>query len=93
MLTPHDPPVSVAPDDVGRDMPDPSVLLCADCIDAYRNGIEPGGTACEARAIARERGRLGKFTTTQQRDFEAAHAEGLHDGAPREFCPDCERSA
>lgn len=89
MLTAHDPPVSVAPDDVKRDMPDPSILLCADCIDAYRNGIEPGGTACEARASARER-RLGKVTTAQQRDFSAAHAEGLHADAPREFCPDCE---
>jgi hypothetical protein len=67
MLAAHDPPVSVAPDDVKRDMPDPSILLCADCIDAYRNGIEPGGTACEARASARERGRLGKFTACARR--------------------------
>lgn len=26
-----------------------TVKLCDDCIDAYRNGIEPGGSACEAR--------------------------------------------
>ena len=32
-------------------------------------------------------------TTTyrhEARDFADAHAEGLHDGAPREGCPDCE---
>lgn len=27
----------------------PDVPLCADCIDAYRNGIEPGGSACDDR--------------------------------------------
>ena len=26
------------------------IKLCEACIDAYRNGIEPGGSACEARA-------------------------------------------
>lgn len=39
-----------APNDVKVDMPDPGVKLCDDCIDAYRNGIEPGETACECRA-------------------------------------------
>ena len=39
-----------APTDVKADMPDPSVKLCVDCIAAYRDGIEPGETACEARA-------------------------------------------
>lgn len=38
------------PPDVAGEMPDPKVILCDDCIDAYRNGIEPGETACEARA-------------------------------------------
>jgi hypothetical protein len=28
-------------------MPDPSVWLCELCVDAYRNGIEPGESACE----------------------------------------------
>ena len=26
----------------------------------------------------------------QLRDFEGAHAEGLHDELPRELCPECE---
>jgi hypothetical protein len=26
----------------------------------------------------------------QAREFEAAHAEGLHDDVPREFCPICD---
>jgi hypothetical protein len=25
----------------------------------------------------------------EQRDMEEAHAEGLHDEIPRDFCPDC----
>lgn len=33
---------------------------------------------------------LGSVTSADRRDFAAAHAEGLHDDAPREFCPDCE---
>lgn len=36
-----------APPDVVGEMPDPTVELCGACVDAYRNGIEPGGTACE----------------------------------------------
>ena len=43
------PPTNEAPNDVKRDMPDPTIKLCADCVDAYRNGIEPGETACEER--------------------------------------------
>jgi hypothetical protein len=45
-----DPDVQEAPEDVKVCMPDPTVKLCAACIDAYRNGIEPGETACEDRA-------------------------------------------
>lgn len=30
-------------------------------------------------------------TKAQRRDFADAHAEGLHDDSPREFCPECER--
>lgn len=33
---------------------------------------------------------LGRVTNADRRDFSAAHAEGLHAEAPREFCPDCE---
>lgn len=29
---------------------DPSLDYCDYCIDAYRNGIEPGGSACDDRA-------------------------------------------
>lgn len=29
-------------------------------------------------------------TREQARDFADAHAQGLHDGAKREFCPDCD---
>lgn len=36
-----------APDDVKILMPNPNVRLCEICVDAYRKGIEPGGTACE----------------------------------------------
>lgn len=31
-------------------------------------------------------------TRDQLADFESAHAEGLHDDSPREFCPDCARA-
>ena len=37
------------------------IKLCEACIDAYRNGIEPGGSACEARA----RGELNPNTAEQ----------------------------
>lgn len=40
----------INPPDVASQMPDQAVELCEDCIDAYRNGIEPGETACECRA-------------------------------------------
>lgn len=43
-LSAHEPPA-----DVKRLMPDPTIPLCPACVDAYRNGIEPGGTACEER--------------------------------------------
>lgn len=33
---------------------------------------------------------LASVTDPQRRDLAAAHAEGLHADAPREFCPDCE---
>lgn len=41
-----------------------------------------------------KRDKKGRRTVTNQqvKDFLAAHAEGLHEGAPREFCPECERS-
>lgn len=29
-------------------------------------------------------------TPEERRQFAEAHAEGLHDEAPREFCPECE---
>lgn len=33
-----------------------------------------------------------KFPTKQElHDFEQAHSEGLHEGIPREFCPECGR--
>lgn len=32
----------------------------------------------------------GTVTYEEQHDFEEAHAEGLHDGYPREFCLACE---
>lgn len=38
------------PPDVVACGADPDKLYCGACIDAYRNGIEPGGTACDARA-------------------------------------------
>jgi hypothetical protein len=46
------PPADVAPTppDVAQEMPDPNVPLCGHCVEAYRNGIEPGETACECRA-------------------------------------------
>lgn len=44
-------PTEPAPSDVQLDMPDPTVPLCPSCVDAYRNGIEPGETACESRAL------------------------------------------
>lgn len=43
-------PVELPPADVVACGADPGVPLCPACIDAYRNGIEPGETACEARA-------------------------------------------
>lgn len=33
---------------------------------------------------------LGRITDDDRREFAAAHAEGLHDELPREFCPECE---
>jgi hypothetical protein len=36
---------------------------------------------------------LGSVANAQRREFSAAHAEGLHADAPREFCPDCEAVA
>jgi len=33
---------------------------------------------------------LGHVTDDDRREFAAAHAEGLHDELPREFCPECE---
>jgi len=36
---------------------------------------------------------LGRVTSADRREFSAAHAEGLHAEAPREFCPDCEAVA
>lgn len=47
---PMKPQTHLAPADVRSEMPDPTIELCDDCIDAYRNGIEPGETACECRA-------------------------------------------
>jgi hypothetical protein len=32
----------------------------------------------------------GRVTADDRRDFAEAHAEGLHDEIPREFCPECE---
>lgn len=37
------------PDDVIAAGAPTDIKLCDDCIDAYRNGIEPGESACEAR--------------------------------------------
>lgn len=34
---------------------------------------------------------LAAVTKQDRRDFEAAHAEGLHDDLPRDFCPECGR--
>lgn len=54
---------------------------------------------CAALALAlaalkaeefRERLHAQGVTPEQRADFAAAHAEGLHAEAPREFCPDCE---
>lgn len=30
-------------------------------------------------------------TRDEARDYEDAHAQGLHDDVPREGCPECER--
>jgi hypothetical protein len=50
LLDPHPVSTAVPPEDVIACGASPDIPLCADCIDAYRNGIEPGETACEARA-------------------------------------------
>lgn len=41
---------ALPPEDVVACGADPAVPLCEHCVDAYRNGIEPGQTACEIRA-------------------------------------------
>lgn len=33
---------------------------------------------------------LCRVTADDRRDFAEAHAEGLHDEIPRDFCPECE---
>jgi hypothetical protein len=33
---------------------------------------------------------LRRVTADDRRDFAEAHAEGLHDEIPRDFCPECE---
>jgi hypothetical protein len=33
---------------------------------------------------------LGRVTADDRRAFADAHAEGLHDEMPRDFCPECE---
>ena len=68
----------------GSDGPLPAVQLrCAD-------GSMPVLLADQLVRAERNLRPLGNVTSRQRRDFEAAHAEGLHDGTPREFCPDCE---
>lgn len=49
-----------------------------------RKCIEEG----QHRASSRHT-RLECPTREQIQDFADAHAEGLHDEVPREFCPDC----
>jgi hypothetical protein len=44
----------------------------------------------DALAAAQQAAMRGKPTREQLADFEQAHAEGLHDETPREFCPLCE---
>lgn len=44
------PDTAAVPADVVACGASPDVPLCEDCVDAYRDGIEPGETACEARA-------------------------------------------
>lgn len=36
------------------------------------------------------KGGHAQISREQARDFEAAHAEGLHDELPREGCPVCD---
>jgi hypothetical protein len=38
-----------APDDIVAAGANPDVRYCPSCVDAYRNGIEPGESACDER--------------------------------------------
>lgn len=69
------------------------------CGEAANQVVVVGGErrpSCEAhgalmvQTTTRPRRRLAAVTKLQRRDFAAAHAEGLHDEVPREFCPECE---
>jgi len=68
-------------------VPAPAVELhCAD-------GSTPLLLASRLVRAERDLRPLGSVTRADRRDFSAAHAEGLHEDAPREFCPDCKAVA
>ena len=55
---------------------------------AYRNAENAEQQAEREEEIEREESKRLDFEC-EQRNMAAAHAEGLHDEHPREFCPDC----
>ena len=77
-----------APDDVIACGASPDVDYCDACIDAYRNGIEPGESACDQRAHGHEilpnLTTWLVFTSNGAREWvadDASHAVEQHDDA------------
>jgi hypothetical protein len=67
---------------------DPEPALELTCSD----GATPILLADQIVSAERDLRPLGRVTDDDRREFAAAHAEGLHDELPREFCPECEAS-
>jgi len=57
---------------------------------AYRNAENAEQQTEREEQIEREEVKRLDWEV-ELREMSAAHAEGLHDETPRQFCPDCER--
>jgi hypothetical protein len=65
------------------------------------NALDEANSAAYAERLETGRERLartmeglkamGTPSREELRDFEDAHAQGLHDDLPRDWCPECER--